>query len=165
MSQASQETSGSELYHSLRILSQLSCLPQVRRYEYYISRGEIEKARSYIENVMKDLIRSRESIEKILYRSRELANMLRKTGSGEISGRASEILKTVPEFLRELENLPENVRGCLNIKAHVESVLYTISNIAERISRGFLLDKSYEEELLRNLEYLSRYLEEILKII
>ncbi|MEZ0290671.1 MAG: hypothetical protein ABWJ42_06245 [Sulfolobales archaeon] len=150
--------------HSLKILAELSCISQVKRYEYYSSKNEYDKAVRYIESVIKSLISSREILENIVIESRELSKRTRDLRGVLEEPYLRDLMNFISKTLRRLEEIPEEARGCVRVKAHLESIVYVISNLAERIYRE-RSEKQYISDLEKYLDYLANYIEGVLRVI
>lgn len=139
----------------LKILAQLSCLPQISRYEYYMSRGDSEKAREILRQTSYDLREYKSRLQNILRRLWDVSQEFEKK-------RDIDPLKSlVKDLLKMLDNAPWTVSGCHKIKAHTEASLYKISLELNKISSEKTLDEKSVNILLRELDYLRSHLRDI----
>jgi hypothetical protein len=153
-----------DINHSLEILAKLSCLPQINRYEYYLSRGENEKAQKIIEETIKSILSSRSFIEDFYTKIHMYLNEIRGIDSSKLRDYVSNLKKTIYEAMYTLNNMPWHVGGCHVIKGHTLSLLYTVSNTLNHLERiGFM--SGYVNELIQYLEMLKNHLEDLQKLL
>jgi hypothetical protein len=139
----------------LKILAQLSCLPQINRYEYYMSRGDIEKAREILRQISNDLREYKSRLQNILRRLWDVSQEFEKKRD------IDSLRSLVKDLLKMLDNAPWTVSGCHKIKAHTEASLYKISLELNKISSEKTLDERSVNILLRELDYLRSHLRDI----
>jgi hypothetical protein len=139
----------------LKILAQLSCLPQINRYEYYMSRGDSEKAREILRQISNDLREYKSRLQNILRRLWDVSQEFEKKRD------IDPLRSLVKDLLKMLDNAPWTVSGCHKIKAHTEASLYKISLELDKISSEKTLDERSVNILLRELDYLRSHLRDI----
>ncbi len=152
------------LNYSLEMLAKLSCIPQINRYEYYISRGEGEKARRVVEESVKNILDKRSFIEDLQVKISKYMDEFRELDKGKLRDHLMNLENIIKDAMYELNNLPWYVAGCHLIKGHTLSILYALTNTIDHIERfGFV--ERYFMELSEYLKRLKNHLDEILKLI
>jgi len=150
--------------YSLEILAKLSCLPQINRYEYYLSRGENEKAQKIIEETIKSILGTRSFIEDFYTKVHMYLNEIRGIDSSKLRDYVSNLKKIVYDAMYTLDNMSWQVGGCHVIKGHTLSLLYTVSNTLDHLERIGFVDR-YVSELIQYLEMLKNHLEDLRKLL